>query len=61
MIRVRRSLTLPARQERGLTDAAPGGSGNLAEMPIRVAGTEWDEWNEWDKCDRIKPNQGKSR
>ena len=45
------------RQERGLTDAALGGSKDLAEMPIRVAGTEWDEW---DECDRIKPNQGQS-
>jgi hypothetical protein len=55
VIRVRLSLTLPGRQERGLTDTALGGSKDLAETPIRVAGTEWNEW------DRIKPNQGQSR
>ena len=55
---------VPLPQERELNcGPGAGGARGLAEMPIKVAGTEWDEWEEWDEreeCDRIKANQGES-
>jgi hypothetical protein len=52
---------VPLPQERELNcGPGAGGARGLAEMPIKVAGTEWDEWDEWEECGRIKVNQGES-
>jgi hypothetical protein len=40
--------------------AAPGGVGDLAETPIKVAGSERDEWDDREECGRIKPDQAQS-